>query len=104
MITTDGTTLLGADDKAGIAEIMTAMERIITEQIPHGKICIGFTPDEEIGAGADHFDVAHFGADYAYTLDGDLKETSNTKTLMLPEQRLWCMATMCIREVQKISW
>ena len=73
MITTDGTTLLGADDKAGIAEIMTAMERIITEQIPHGKICIGFTPDEEIGAGADHFDVAHFGADYAYTLDGDLE-------------------------------
>ena len=73
LITTDGTTLLGADDKAGIAEIMTAMERIITEQIPHGKICIGFTPDEEIGAGADHFDVAHFGADYAYTLDGDLE-------------------------------
>ncbi len=73
LITTDGTTLLGADDKAGIAEIMTAAERILTEEIPHGKICIGFTPDEEIGAGADHFDVAHFGADYAYTLDGDLE-------------------------------
>ncbi len=73
LITTDGTTLLGADDKAGIAEIMTAMERIMTEKIPHGKICIGFTPDEEIGAGADHFDVEHFGADYAYTLDGDLE-------------------------------
>ncbi len=73
LITTDGTTLLGADDKAGIAEIMTAMERIIAEKIPHGRICIGFTPDEEIGAGADHFDVEHFGADYAYTLDGDLE-------------------------------
>lgn len=70
LITTDGTTLLGADDKAGIAEIMTVVERIITGGIPHGKICIGFTPDEEIGCGADHFDVARFGADYAYTLDG----------------------------------
>ena len=73
LITTDGTTLLGADDKAGIAEIMTAMECIVADRIPHGKICIGFTPDEEIGEGADAFDVAHFGADYAYTLDGDLE-------------------------------
>lgn len=73
LITTDGTTLLGADDKAGIAEIMTAMECIVADKIPHGKICIGFTPDEEIGEGADAFDVAHFGADYAYTLDGDLE-------------------------------
>ena len=70
LITTDGTTLLGADDKAGIAEIMTAMECIVADKIPHGKICIGFTPDEEIGEGADAFDVAHFGADYAYTVDG----------------------------------
>ena len=70
LITTDGTTLLGADDKAGIAEIMTVAERILTSDIPHGKICIGFTPDEEIGSGADHFDVARFGADYAYTMDG----------------------------------
>ena len=70
LITTDGTTLLGADDKAGIAEIMTVAERIIGEGIPHGKICIGFTPDEEIGNGADHFDVARFGADFAYTMDG----------------------------------
>ena len=75
LITTDGTTLLGADDKAGIAEIMTAMECIVADKIPHGKICIGFTPDEEIGEGADAFDVAHFGADYAYTVDGgDLGE------------------------------
>lgn len=70
LITTDGTTLLGADDKAGIAEIMTVAERILTDNIPHGTICIGFTPDEEIGSGADHFDVARFGADYAYTMDG----------------------------------
>lgn len=70
LIHTDGTTLLGADDKAGIAEIMTFVEEIINSDTPHGKICIGFTPDEEIGAGADHFDVEYFGADYAYTVDG----------------------------------
>ena len=70
LITTDGKTLLGADDKAGVAEIMTLAERIINENIPHGKICIGFTPDEEVGSGADHFDVEGFGADYAYTVDG----------------------------------
>ena len=73
LITTDGTTLLGADDKAGIAEIMTAIEIIQKENIPHGKICIGFTPDEEIGAGAHNFDVEKFGADFAYTLDGGLE-------------------------------
>lgn len=70
LITADGTTLLGADDKAGIAEILTAVEEILKEGVPHGKICIGFTPDEEIGRGADYFDVKKFGADYAYTLDG----------------------------------
>lgn len=70
LITTDGTTLLGADDKAGIAEIMTLAERILASDIPHGKICIGFTPDEEIGCGADGFDVTRFGADFAYTVDG----------------------------------
>ena len=73
LITTDGTTLLGADDKAGIAEIMTAIERIQKENIPHGKICIGFNPDEEIGTGAHNFDVEKFGADFAYTLDGWLE-------------------------------
>lgn len=73
LITTDGTTLLGADDKAGIAEIMTAIERIQNENIPHGKICIGFNPDEEIGTGAHNFDVEKFGADFAYTLDGWLE-------------------------------
>ena len=71
LITTDGTTLLGADDKAGIAEILTVAEEIIKEGLPHAKICIGFTPDEEIARGAKHFDVEGFGADYAYTLDGD---------------------------------
>ena len=73
LITSDGTTLLGADDKAGIAEIMTVIERIQKENIPHGKICIGFNPDEEIGAGAHNFDVEKFGADFAYTLDGWLE-------------------------------
>ena len=70
LIHTDGTTLLGADDKSGIAEIMTFVEELLNSNEPHGKICIGFTPDEEIGAGADHFDVKTFGADFAYTVDG----------------------------------
>lgn len=71
VIVTDTTTLLGADDKAGIAEIVTAMEYLIQHpEIKHGKVRIGFTPDEEIGQGADHFDVTAFGADFAYTMDG----------------------------------
>jgi len=71
IVVTDGTTLLGADDKAGLAEIVTAMEYLIAHpEIMHGKIRIGFTPDEEIGQGADHFDVAKFNADWAYTMDG----------------------------------
>ncbi|MBQ7191658.1 MAG: peptidase T [Paludibacteraceae bacterium] len=71
IIVTDGTTLLGADDKAGVAEIVTAMEYLIAHpEIKHGTIRIGFTPDEEIGEGADHFDVKKFGADFAYTMDG----------------------------------
>ncbi|WP_350287542.1 peptidase T [uncultured Croceitalea sp.] len=71
LITTDGNTLLGADDKAGIAEIITAMEYLIQHpEIKHGKIRVGFTPDEEIGRGAHKFDVAKFGADWAYTMDG----------------------------------
>ena len=71
LITTDGTTLLGADDKAGVSEIMTAVEQIITEKIPHGDIWIGFTPDEEVGSGADLFDLDYFKARFAYTVDGD---------------------------------
>ena len=70
LIVTDGTTLLGADDKAGIAEIMTAAQRLMTLRIGHGTLKIGFTPDEEIGRGADLFDIRGFGADYAYTADG----------------------------------
>lgn len=71
LITTDGTTLLGADNKAGIAEIMTAVEYLIAHpEIEHGMIKIGFTPDEEVGHGVDHFDVERFGADFAYTVDG----------------------------------
>ena len=70
LIVTDGTTLLGADDKAGVTIIMTAVEKILNSDVKHGKICIGFTPDEEIGRGADLFDVEGFGAEYAYTLDG----------------------------------
>ncbi|MBR5741132.1 MAG: peptidase T [Firmicutes bacterium] len=72
LIVTDGTTPLGADDKAGIAEIMTAVETIIERKIPHGKLCVGFTPDEEIGRGASHFDVPGFGADFAYTVDSGM--------------------------------
>ena len=71
LLTTDGSTLLGADDKAGVAEIMTAAEYLLNHpEIKHGKIRVGFTPDEEIGEGADHFDVEGFGADFAFTVDG----------------------------------
>ena len=71
LIVTDGTTLLGADDKAGVAEIMTAVEHLIAHpELPHGPISIAFTPDEEIGSGADHFDHPCFHADYAFTVDG----------------------------------
>ena len=70
LVVTDGTTLLGGDDKAGIAAIMAAAERLIAGEVPHGRVCIGFTPDEEVGAGTDHFDVEDFNADFAYTVDG----------------------------------
>ena len=74
LIHTDGNTLLGADDKAGVAEIMTAAEQLLTHpEIKHGKIRIGFTPDEEVGRGVDFFDVAAFGADFAYTVDGGME-------------------------------
>ncbi|MCI9245058.1 MAG: peptidase T [Alistipes sp.] len=74
LIHTDGTTLLGADDKAGVAEIMTAAEYLLAHpEVKHGKIRIGFTPDEEVGRGVDFFDVAAFGADFAYTVDGGME-------------------------------
>ena len=70
LITTDGTTLLGADDKAGVSEIMTLVEELVKANTPHGDVLVAFTPDEEIGEGADYFDVSRFGADFAYTVDG----------------------------------
>lgn len=70
VITTDGTTVLGADDKAGVAEILTMCERLVRDNLPHGKICVCFTPDEEIGHGAALLDLEKFGASYAYTVDG----------------------------------
>lgn len=73
LITSAGDTILGADDKAGVAEIMTLAENLVNSDVPHGKICIGFTPDEEIGRGADHFDVERFGANFAYTVDGGVE-------------------------------
>ena len=80
IITTDGTTVLGADDKAGIAEIMTACERVIEEQIPHGRIAVCFTPDEEVGHGASLLDLERFGADFAYTVDGGETNEVNCET------------------------
>ena len=70
LIVTDGTTLLGADDKAGVAEIMTLLEEIVTRRTPHGRIAVCFTPDEEVGRGTAFFDIPRFGADFAYTVDG----------------------------------
>ena len=80
LITTDGTTVLGADDKAGIAEIMTACERIITGKLSHGRIAVCFTPDEEVGHGAELLDLERFGADFAYTVDGGEANEVNCET------------------------
>jgi len=81
MVTSDGTTLLGADDKAGIAIIMTALQQLIANpKIPHGEIKVGFTPDEEVGAGTKFFDIKKFGAQFAYTLDGDTTSELNKET------------------------
>lgn len=80
LITTDGTTVLGADDKAGVAEIMTACERIIAQGIPHGRIAVCFTPDEEVGHGAALLDFDRLGVDFAYTVDGGALEEVNFET------------------------
>jgi tripeptide aminopeptidase len=81
IVTTDGTTLLGADDKAGIAIIMTALQTMINDpSLLHGDIKIGFTPDEEVGAGANHFDIEKFGASFAYTVDGEITGELNKET------------------------
>ncbi len=81
IVTTDGTTLLGADDKAGVATVMTAVQELMSNQnIPHGEIKIGFTPDEEVGAGTKFFDIKKFGAEFAYTVDGDTPGELNKET------------------------
>ena len=80
LITTDGTTVLGADDKAGVAAIMTACETLLREKRPHGRVCVCFTPDEEVGHGAALLDLARFGADFAYTVDGGELEQINYET------------------------
>ena len=89
LIVTDGTTLLGADDKAGIAEIMTLAEYLLAHpEIKHGEIQIGFTPDEEIGRGADHFDVKGFGAEFAYTVDGGIVNGVTDETFNAAEAKV----------------
>lgn len=89
LITTDGTTLLGADDKAGVSEIMTMAEEVIREKIAHGKICIAFTPDEEIGCGADFFDVESFGVDFAYTVDGGTENEIEFENFNAASAEVW---------------
>ncbi len=93
LVVTDGTTLLGADDKSGVAAIMTAADRLLNGGVegvpyPHGKIRIAFTPDEEVGRGADFFDVKKFGADFAYTVDGELPGEINKETFSAEQLRL----------------
>ena len=89
LIVTDGTTLLGADDKAGVAEIMSMAEYLLLLlEVSHGKIRIGFTPDEEIGAGADYFDVKLFGAAYAYTVDSDRLGSLEYENFNAQEQKV----------------
>ena len=92
LIVTDGTTLLGADDKAGIAEIMTAAEFLMTARMSHATLKLGFTPDEEIGRGADLFDVPGFGADYAYTADGGPIGEIEYENFNAAAPRWWSMA------------
>lgn len=90
IIVTDGTTLLGADDKAGIAEILTAIEYLqANPDIKHGDIMVGFTPDEEVGRGADHFDVKNFGADFAYTIDGGIIGELQYENFNAASAKIW---------------
>ena len=92
IVTTDGTTLLGADDKAGVAAVMTAVQELMTDQkIRHGEVKIGFTPDEEVGAGTRYFDIGKFGAQFAYTVDGDTPGELNKETFS---------ANLCLITVQ----
>ncbi len=92
IVTSDGTTLLGADNKAGCAEIMTAVERLVNDpSIPHGRICIGFTCDEEVGRGVDFFDVKAFGADFAYTVDGETAGEIENETFSADAMNVYVM-------------
>ncbi len=105
MITTDGTTLLGADDKAGIAEVLTVIEEILTDGTPHGKICIGFTPDEEIAKGSEAFRCRR---DSVRIMDIHWTEVqkvrSSTRTSMHLQHLLQFMVSACIPELQKMYW
>lgn len=105
LITTDGTTLLGADNKAGIAEIMTAMAYLIKHpDIKHGTIRVAFTPDEEIGRGLHKFDVGRFNAAFAYTIDGGPSANCNMKALTQPPQNLLVTEKASTRERRKTKW
>ena len=104
LITTDGSTLLGADDKSGIAEIMTAMEILINNpSIPHGTIKVAFGPDEEIGVGADKFDVEQFDVDFAYTVDGGPLGELQYETFSAAQANITIQGKMYIQGRQKIQ-
>lgn len=99
---TDGTTLLGADDKAGVTAIVSAAEYLMAHpEIQHGKIRLGFTPDEETGRSADRFDVKAFGADFAYTVDGGGSAAWSTRTSMRPIRRLSSTAAVSTRAMPR---
>ena len=103
LITTDGTTLLGADDKAGVAEIMTAAEYLMVHpEIKHGKIRIGFTPDEEIGRGVDFFNVKQFGAQFAYTMDGGFEGELEYENFNAASAKIEVQGLISIRDMLKI--
>lgn len=105
LMVTDGTTLLGADDKAGIAEIMTAVEYLINHpEIKHGKIRVAFTPDEEIGRGPHKFDVERFGCDYAYTVDGGPLGELQFESFNAAAARVTFYGNSVHPEQQKIKW
>src|SRR5699024_9665934 len=105
LITTDGTTLLGADNKAGIAEIMTAMEYLKTHpEIEHGDIRVAFTPDEEIGRGPHKFDVERFGAKFAYTIDGGPLGELQYESFNAAAAKVTFKETTCILVQRKIKW
>ncbi|MCL5033899.1 MAG: peptidase T [Bacteroidetes bacterium] len=96
IVTSDGTTLLGADDKAGVAAVMTVVQELMKDpKIPHGEIKIGFTPDEEVGAGTKYFDIKKFGAEFAYTVDGDTPGELNKETFSANS----CMVTVEGRDI-----